>query len=79
MPPRAPSIHLPLLPNPLLLPSTRTFLRCEAFSPCDPDVLHYDRVHDVTVCANPALFAEFGTTPWPLTLIWYCDATVERL
>lgn len=79
MAPRAPSIHLPLLPNPLLLPSTRTFLRCEAFFPCDPGVLHYDRVHDVTVCANPALFAEFGTTPWPLTLIWYCDATVERL
>ncbi len=78
---RAPSIPLPLLPSPLLLlfPSTRTFFHCRTFFPCDLGVLNYDRVHDVTVCANPALFAEFGTMPWPLTLIWYCDATVERL
>ena len=37
----------------------------------------YVRVHAVSVCANPFLFAEFGTMPCELTLIWYWLATVE--
>ena len=71
--------------SPPSVPSFRCFVNPKAFAP-RPDQrptqktdTGHERVHEVSVCAKPFLFAEFGTMPWPFTLSMYCEATVESM